>query len=168
MRFVRSKLIVLCFIAAGAVPAHAAGSVEVAFVAEGSYTDAGKDPGDAKVNEATLAQFLQGLGARYLGAGQVLKIEVLDIDLAGTVRPSRRAIGDLRIARGGADVPRIKMRYTLVAGDKVVDSGEETVAGLNYLREPPDYGITDPLRHEKRMLYGWFKARFIDHKPTAG
>lgn len=167
MQFDRSTLISLCFLA-GAVPAYGAGSVEVSFVAAAGYTDAGKDPADARVNEATLAHFLQGLGERHLAPDQVLKIDVLDIDLAGTVRPSRRANGDLRIARGGADVPRITMRYSLVVGGKVVESGEETVADLNYLRSSPDYGIADPLRHEKRMLYGWFKARFIDHKPPAG
>ncbi len=49
-------------------------------------------------------------------AGQVLKIDVLDLDLAGTVRPARRGAGDIRIVRGGADAPHIRVRYALTAG----------------------------------------------------
>ena len=36
--------------------------------------------------------------------------------LAGTVRPSRRGTGDIRIVRGGADAPHIRVRYSLSAG----------------------------------------------------
>lgn len=166
MRFDRPVLISICVLAASALPAYAAGSVEIAFIAPASYTDAGKGLVDAKRNEDTLGRFLQGLGERYLGPDQVLKIDVLDVDLAGTVRPSRRGFDDIRIARGGADWPRIKMRYSLLDGGKVVQNGEETVADLNYLRRSADYRDSDPLRHEKRMLADWFKARFVDHKPA--
>ena len=46
---------------------------------------------ESRRNEDTLARSSRrDLGERYLAAGQVLKIDVLDVDLAGTVRPARR------------------------------------------------------------------------------
>ncbi|HEX7438562.1 MAG TPA: DUF3016 domain-containing protein [Caldimonas sp.] len=166
MRFDRSALISLCVLTAAALPAHAAGSVEIAFIAPAGYTDSGKDPVDSKTNEDRLARYLQSLGERYLGPDQVLKIDVLDVDLAGSMRPSRRGFDDIRIARGGADWPHIKMRYSLVEGGKVIQNGEETVADMNYLRHAADTRDSDPLRYEKRMLADWFKARFVEHKPA--
>lgn len=166
MRFDRYTLISLCMFGASALPAHAAGSVEVSFVAPGSFADAGRDLADKQRNEDTLARYLQGLGARYLATDQVLKIDVLDVDLAGFVRPSRRTGEELRIARGGADWPRIKMRFSLLEGGKVIQNGEETVADMNYLRRSVDIRDSDPLRYEKRMLGDWFKARFVEHKPA--
>ena len=167
MRAFRTVLI-LGSLVAGALPAHAAGTVEVAFVAPASYTDGGNDLTNAEANRDKIAAYLQQLGKQQLASGEVLKIDVLDIDIAGTVLPSRRAARDLRIARGGADFPRIKMRYTLLADGKTLQSGEETVADMNYLRHQPGDRADDPLGHEKRMLADWFKARFVEHRPAAG
>lgn len=164
----RSALILGC-LAAAAWPVYAAGTVEVSFVAPAYYTDAGNDPADAERNRNTLATYLQELGQRHLQDGEVLKIEVLDLDIAGTLRPAPRiGSGYVRIARGGADWPRIKMRYTLLSGGKAAQSGEETLGDLNYLRRSPGYRADDPLGHEKRMLADWFTARFVEHKPAAG
>lgn len=160
MQLERTALISLLALATAALPAHAAKSVEVSFVDPTHFSDAGKDPVDARRNEDTLARFLEGLGERYLGPDQALKIEILDLDLAGTVRPSRRGNGDIRILRGGADVPRIKLRYSLVAGGQVAKSGEETVTDLDYSAHRPDVATDDPLRREKQLLSDWFKGRF--------
>ena len=154
----------LALVAAGA--AHAAGTVNVEFVAPASYADAGNTRADEPANREALAQHLRELGRRYLADGEVLQVSVLDIDLAGTVRPGRR--GDIRTEKGGADWPRIKLRYSLRAGDKVMQSAEETVQNLNYLHDRTEYGSSERLRHEKRMLDDWFKARFVEHRPAAG
>lgn len=168
MRAFRLALTSAC-LAAAAWPVYAAGTVEVTLVAPASYIDAGNDPADAEANRNTLAAYLRELGQRYLKPEEVLKIEILDLDIAGTLRPAPRVgSGQVRIARGGADWPRIKMRYTLLADGKTVQSGEETVADMNYLRRAPGYRGDDPLGHEKRMLADWFKARFVEHKPAAG
>ena len=148
--------------------AASAGTVQVDFIVPTSYADAGRTLAEAQANRDTLGRYLQSLGGRYLAAGEALKIDVLDIDLAGTVRPFRRANGDLRITRGSADYPRIKLRYSFVSGDKVVSSGEETVSDLNYLGHTANYANEDPLRFEKRMLADWFKARFVEHRAAAG
>ena len=168
MRTLRSALI-LGGLFATAMSAHAAGAVEVAFIAPASYTDGGNDLANAEENRNKIAAWLQQLGQQQLPSGEVLKIDVLDIDIAGTLLPSRRATGQLvRVARGNADYPRIKLRYTLLSGDKTLQRGEETVADMNYLRHQPEDRADDPLGHEKRMLAGWFKARFTEHRPAAG
>jgi hypothetical protein len=154
--------------AVAAPAALAAGAVEVSFIEPARYSDAGKDLTEARRNEETLDHFLHNLGERYLGASQMLKIDVLDLDLAGTVRPSPRSGTELRIVRGAADVPRIRLRYSLSEGGTVVKTAEETVTDLNYARHPTDYSQSDPLRYEKRMLADWFKARFVNHKADAG
>jgi hypothetical protein len=151
-----------------AASVHAAGTVEVSFLEPARYSDAGRDPAESRRNEDTLARHLEGLGQRYLAAGQVLKVDVLDVDLAGTVRPSRRGNGEIRIVRGGADAPHIRMRYSLTEGGQVVKTAEETVTDLSYLAHANTPPTGDPLRLEKRMLDDWFKTRFVAKQTLAG
>jgi hypothetical protein len=149
------------FLLAAALPLSAATpAVEVSFVDPAHYTDAGNDPADARSNEQTLARHLRGLGREYLAPGQSLEIRVLDIDLAGTVRPALGQISPIRILRGGADWPRIKLRYTLREDGSVVSEGEEVVADLDYLHGARVVGNELPLGYEKRMLEHWFRKRF--------
>ena len=155
----------LAGVAAGS--AQAKGAVEVSFIEPARYTDAGRTPSDARSNEVTLEQFIRNLGERYLADGQVLKIDVLDVDLAGTVRPARRSGLDIRIVRGSADMPHIRLRYALTEGGAVIKTAEETLTDLNYTRHTSDYSASDPLRHEKRMLADWFKANFVARKAAA-
>jgi hypothetical protein len=136
----------------------AAPPVEVSFVDPAHYTDAGNDPGDARSNEEALARCLRDLGRRYLAPRQSLEIGVLDIDLAGTVRPAQ--ISPIRVLRGGADWPRVKLRYTLREDGSVVSQGEEVVADLDYLHQSQVAGNAVPLAYEKRMLENWFRKRF--------
>lgn len=137
--------------------AHAAGKVDVEMVNPQRFADSGGwNRGDA--NLETISRYLRQLGTQYLPAGQSLKIEVLDVDLAGYVRPSRR--GDVRLLIGGADWPRIQLRYTLQGDGQTLQSGEAWVSDLNYLRNGADLRSYDPLRHEKRMLELWFRQTF--------
>jgi len=155
--------------AACALPVHAAGSVDVTFAADPNrYSDAGRDPNDVRRNEEALARHLQALGAQWLPDGQQLKVDVIDLDLAGRFKLSHApGFDQFRIARGGADTPSIRLRYTLSEGGRVVTSGEETVTDLNYLRHGADIRDHEPLRNEKRMLEGWFKSRIVERKPAA-
>lgn len=136
-----------------------AGTVAVSFVNPGHYTDAGTSSWDEDANLKAIAAHLQGLGQRYLPPDQTLKIEVLDVDLAGTVRPARD--GSLfRILKGRADWPRIKLRYALERAGAAGPSGEEWVSDLDYTHGLPTYRRAESLYYEKRMLDAWFKARF--------
>lgn len=138
-------------------PAHAAGSVEVSYVKPESFTDAGRGLITSERNLERLSQHLQGLGAK-LPDGQTLRIEVLDVDLAGEQNRVLRQ-PDLRVMKGSTDWPRINLRYTLLEGSRTVASGEERVADMGYLIHPPRYD-REALGYERRMLERWFDERF--------
>lgn len=148
---------------AGAGPAMA--GVTVAYDNPQDFTDAKLYYGFSKVDKFVLkdlGRHLDKLGARYLPAGQTLKIEVLDIDLAGYFRPVGRAGETLRILDQGT-WPRIKLRYTLSKDGAVLASGEDYLIDQNYLTYAYVGSTTDSLRYEKRLLTYWFQKRFGSH-----
>ncbi|HEY1042456.1 MAG TPA: DUF3016 domain-containing protein [Telluria sp.] len=98
--------------------------------------------------------------AARLPASQELKVEVLDINLAGDVRPGFRFRRDIRILRGRADWPTMVVRYTLRDNGQVVRSGEEQLSDMAYLQHGNRYYPDDPLRYEKSMVDGWMSKRF--------
>ena len=153
-----TRTLLLCSIAAAAGIA-AAGTVNVSFNAP-HYLDAGVTAQERQATFDALARHLQALGQRLLPASQVLDVEVLDVDLAGTLRPSRRSVSMIRVLRNGPDWPRIKLRYTLQADGKLLRSGEEWVSDMSYAVGAGGPGDSVPLYYEKRMLRGWFKERF--------
>ncbi len=136
----------------------AAADVSVSFLDPSRYTDAGRDPGEVERNTAEIGKYLEGLGLRYLKPGQSLKIEVLDIDLAGRPRMHGGSANDIRVLTGGADWPRIKLKYTLEAKGEAPRSAEEDLSDMGYLQNPDRTGAS--LAYEKRMLDDWFRARF--------
>ena len=141
---------------AGAAGGAAAGAVTVSFVDAPRYADAGATPGEREATLAALARHLSALGRDRLPADQSLAIEILDVDLAGSVWPSAHAGRDLRVLRGGADAPRIALRYTLEVPGQPARSGRDSVADLDYLRGLANARADDPLRYEKRLLDRWF------------
>lgn len=97
--------------------------------------------------------------AEKLPAGVDLKVEVLDLDLAGRVRPAFRGNMDLRVLTGGADWPHMHVRYTLERGGQVIASGEDHLSNMAYLERMNRYVSGDPLRYEKQMMDDWFKQK---------
>jgi hypothetical protein len=159
-----STLFALLLIALAARPAAAA--VEVSFLHPEDYTDAGRYDG-AKADPGTLAalaRHLQRLGARGLKSGQTLKIEILNIDLAGRFEPWHAAAYDIRFLRP-ITWPRIALRYELSDAAGTVSRAEETVTDLDYQMRTRAASSSDPLRHEKAMLDEWFRQRFA--KPAS-
>jgi len=143
-----------------------AANVDVEFVDPDSFTDGGGRGGvrDVPAKEVVLREIrghLEGLGARNLAANQVLKIAVLDIDLAG-----RRAI----LGSGTDDVriyeeltpPRIRLRFTLEEDGRTAVSGEDKLSDPLYLKSPSRAAGSDPLRFERAMLTKWFMARIVN------
>ena len=106
-----------------------------------------------------LSEHFLALG-KQLPAGQNLKVEVSDIDLAGREEPTRRAANEIRVLRGGADWPRISLRYTLESNGQVLGSGEAELSDMAYMRNINRYGSGDRLRYEKRMIDDWFAKQF--------
>lgn len=103
-----------------------------------------------------LAGHFQKLG-KALTPGQDLKIEVLDVDMAGREQPSRRGAHEIRILRGGADWPHIHLRYALESGGKVIQSGDEQISDMMYMEHLNRYADGDTLQYEKQMLDDWFR-----------
>lgn len=91
-----------------------------------------------------------------LPPGQDLRIDVLDVDLAGREIPSARSGRDLRIMTGRADWPRMKLRYAVEQGGQVIKSGESQIQDMNYQNHLNRYFDSDPFRYEKQMMDDWF------------
>jgi hypothetical protein len=163
---IQRTLAVAC-LACAALPPALAGQVNVSFVGADEYADAGNSKSEREANLATLASHLSSLGQRLLPGDTVLEIEVLEVDLAGIVRPSRRGRGDLRIAHGGADWPRMTLRYSLVKDGQVQKADTERVADMSYTMHSSSYGASEPLHFEKRMLNDWFRTRFVEAAAAA-
>lgn len=148
----RIALPVFCL---AALPAMA--SVVVSFPGSERYTDIGPKGIAAEEKLAELQRHLQHLGDRYLSPQQTLRIDVLDIQLGGTRNVGR---DDIRVQRGRADWPVIRVRYTLETPGRAPQSGEETLSDTTFVFVPDKTKETQALYYEKRMLEGWFKERF--------
>jgi hypothetical protein len=138
----------------------AGATVTVSFTDPASYTDIGwyRDEPNAEMKE--IEAHLKQLGEGYLPPNQLLKIEVLDIDLAGYVNLSSRPGHDVRILRGKADWPRVKVHYVLEADGRILADQQESVADMGYLQHPNRHYSGGSLPYEKQMLYDWFRLRF--------
>lgn len=134
-----------------------AGTASVTFAHPEQFADL---PRDASNREQVLADLSEHFGAlaAKLPAGQDMKVEVLDVDLAGRSWPGMWGTRELRVLEGGADWPHIKFRYTVTQDGKVVKSGDETVQSMDYLMRLNRYSSGDSLRYEKQMLDSWFKT----------
>ena len=158
-------LAVLALSLVAAAPLSAQAAVMVSYDQPDRFTDPWLDRDhDSKAREAALKgirQHLEQLGQRYLGNGTALRIEVLDVDLAGRFSPISARANNVRVMHD-TDWPRIKLRYTLERDGKLVAQREETVADMNYRVRPAGRYSNDLLRYEKAMLDDWFRSRFGD------
>ena len=165
----------LCFAAAalaalsgaGALATPPGGSLSVSFIDPQSYTDAAyshpyASEKDLAAVESDITRHLTRLAERKLAPGDSLKIEVLDIDLAGRFEPFRFNGQEIRVVR---DItwPRMTLRYTLSHDDRILASGEERLADMNFMMSVNMYSSSDPLRYEKPMLDDWFDRRIVRH-----
>jgi hypothetical protein len=94
-----------------------------------------------------------------LPEGQLLKIEVTNVDLAGDVRFDTmdriRVIKDLYI-------PRMKFTYKVINADKsVAQEGDVDLKDMGFMSGSSLRYKHKPIPYEKRMLDKWFKATFI-------
>lgn len=157
MRTARPSLAISAILAttllAAAGNTQAAGQVQVNWVGVEQYSDIGRSTFERQHALQLLTAHLQGLGRRLPG-GQTLAIDVLDLDLAGTLRPAQS--GELRVLRGAADWPRMTLRYTLQAEGRTLAAGEQHLSDLDYLA----YHRQGELAYEKQMVERWFVKTF--------
>lgn len=167
MRFRARTLLLSLLLTVAAVAV--AGTVEVSFVSPASFIDAGRTPWDKDANLKALEKHLQSLGQRLLPANQVLKVELLDVDLAGILQLNRIRGEEVRVLRGSADSPRIHLKYALEADGVTKGGSTEWITDLDYAHGGlPTRHDAEPLYYEKRMLDTWFKTRFVDRQPGPG
>ena len=146
----------LC-VAFAAPQAHAAGSVEVQWIKPDTYADAGRSRMDRERVMKSLGEHLQKLG-KQLPDGQLLKLDVTDLDLAGEIEPFRWR--DLRVLRGRADWPQMSLHYTLTADGHTLKSGDAQLQDMGYMFTTSASLRQADLGYEKRMVDQWFKAEF--------
>lgn len=150
--------VVLAATLLAAAQAQAAGVVEVKFVEPERYTDAGLGAFEIERTTGALGAHFGWL-ARHLPDGQTVKIDVLDVDLAGNMRPGHGH--DIRVLRGGVDIPRFTLRYQWLEGERVLAAGEDKISELNYLQAPRRGESRNNLPYEERLLTRWFDGRFV-------
>jgi hypothetical protein len=152
----RCLAIAAALLATGAV--HAAGTVQISFTDPEKFADVRDRAYRVEDNVKALEKVLADAARPYVADGQTLKIEVLDVDLAGETRPGARS-SDLRVLRGRADWPRITLRWSL-EGDGPARSGQAVVQDMNYLKRAPAPVYDTHLVYERRMLDDWFREQF--------
>lgn len=154
------KLSTTLALAAVCVATAAHADVTVKFTQPENYADMpfSQDGKDRVMKDLT--RHFDKLGAK-LPAGQELKVEVLDIDLAGRLEMTTRASTDFRILRGNSDWPMIKLRYSVESNGKVLTSGESRISDMSYLQQINSYSANESLRYEKLMLDRWFKNTVV-------
>jgi hypothetical protein len=152
----RSVLALLALLAVGGV--QAAGTVQVSFVDPDRFADVRDRAFTREQNLDALKKVLAEAASPYVADGQTLKIEVLDVDLAGETRPGAH-VTDLRVLRGRADWPRVTLRWSL-EGAGTARSGEAVVQDMAYLQRTPPPLAYGHLVYERRMLGEWFRQQF--------
>ncbi len=140
-----------------ALPSHAA--TVVTFTDPDRYTDAANQRWETQSTLDTLEKHIKRLGDRYIAPNDTLRIEVLDIDLAGWVRMGGRAPNEVRVVRGKADWPSMKVRYTLESRGGT-STKETTISDPTYLDHGMRINSSESLYYEKRMLDDWFRSTF--------
>jgi Protein of unknown function (DUF3016) len=136
-----------------AAAAHAAGKVEVNWIEPAQFSDVGRGSIDREQTLKALTEHL-ALLARQLPDGQILKLDVTDVNLAGELSPNLAR--DFRILRGRADWPAMELKYELSAEGRSIKSGSVRLSDMGYMFKPTG----DYLGYEKRMIDTWFKTEF--------
>lgn len=149
---------VLLALAAGAA---SAGDVTVTYIQPENFSDI-PTGGEREETLRNLTTHFVKLGAK-LPAGQQLRIDVLDIDMAGAEQPSGGRT-DMRVKTRGA-WPRISLHYSLESNGQVISTGPAELRDTSFMDRPNRYMDHDILRYEKKMVDTWFDKTIV---PAAG
>lgn len=154
-------LAAFCLLAFTSMAQAAATNVEVNFIHPEKFRDAslrgdGYQRGADEQVMKQLRAYLEKLGTRYLAAGQTLRIDIRDIDLAGRYEPWQTHANSVRFMR---DItwPSIDLHYSLQQQGQVVKQADARVDDKFYLQRPGRLGNNDSLYSEKAMLDDWFR-----------
>ncbi len=138
-----------------------AGTSEVKWINPDDYRDVDAGEGHrAKFKKRVFADFEKHFAklAEKLPEGQILIIDVTDVDLAGDVNQSMRRI---RVVK---DIffPRIEFTYQVQDANKMeISTGEVNLKDMNFLMGSQLRYKNDSLGYEKKMLDEWFEKTFL-------
>ena len=138
--------------------ANASAAATVTYINSEKMTDVPRFSSDRESMEMIFREHLDLLASK-LPAGQELKVEFIDIDLAGDVFP-RVPVRDIRVMKGQADWPRMHLRYSIEQDGKVLRSGDRELSDPNYLMGSRSYN-QDLYGHDKQMLDDWFRKEIM-------
>ena len=96
---------------------------------------------------------------RLLAPGQLLKITVTDVDLAGEVEPWHANANDIRIVRE-IYPPSIVLAFKLTdAEGNVIAEGDRKLRDMDFMMKL-SINRDDPRRYEKSMIDDWLRKDF--------
>lgn len=157
------RIFLAAVVALVAAPSYA--TVDVTFVNPEKFTDSSNQRWEMQGTLDALAQHMKRTGDRYIAPNETLKIEVLDLDLAGWARFAGRAPNEQRIVRGAADFPTMKLHYTLQS-PQGARSGDADLSDMTYQNHGlTTRGAAEPYYYEKRMIDEWFRSTFAQRSP---
>jgi hypothetical protein len=158
------RLLALIFSALACAAAHAA-TVQVVFVRPQVYSDVSFRETGPVVE--MIEQELKELGERYLPPSYRLRVEVLDVDLAGRMQSFGQG-PETRVMRGGSDWPSMRLRYVLEGDGRMLARGDEHIDDKDFLGRPQPASLSD-YPYERRLLETWFRTRLapLGKKPEA-
>jgi hypothetical protein len=148
----------VCLLSAGTALA----GVTVNYIQPDKFADLPFTPWEREDVLKGLTEHFEKLG-KQLPPDQNLTVDVLDVDLAGRSEPGRRSGRDIRVLRGGADWPHMRLHYTLESGGSIIASGNAELSDMMYLQRMNRYPDGEPLRFEKQMIDEWFNKTIL-HK----
>ena len=134
----------------------AVAKVDVSYVQPEKLTDLPLVPWQRQQALDDLAEHFKDLG-KALAPGQDLKIEVLDVDLAGREHPNRFSIDRIRVRDGRGDWPRMHLRFTLSENGKSLKSGDAQLSDKSYMSHITMYPGDERLPYEKQMIDEWWE-----------
>jgi len=134
-------------------------TIDIQFIEPGKFTDA--CPRSRRGSERELNDTLEALrkvivesGNKVLKTGDELKMDVLDVNLAGDFPATQSLSHEIRVMRE-IDWPSMKVRYTLKSGGKE-SKGEATMSDMAYLQSG-SLCSGEGLCYELRMVERWFR-----------
>ncbi|HEX9171820.1 MAG TPA: DUF3016 domain-containing protein [Telluria sp.] len=140
-----------------AASANASAGLTLNFANTEKMADVPRHQGDREFMEEQFRELFDTLSSK-LPAGQQLRVDIIDVDLAGEVFP-RVAIQNVRVMKGRIDPPRIHLRYSIEQDGKVLNSGERKLVDHSYQSAFNRYS-NELYAHEKQLIENWFHKEF--------
>lgn len=151
----KTSLLILITLSALMFKPALAQHAQVNWVEPANYTDVKSAAGYQKQHEAHVFKHISNhfnkMARMTLPEGVTLRVNVIDLDLAGYVYPlSVRQLS-------ASEEPKIKFEYQLLDGGQIIKSQSVELADPRYLFKIKMGKSNEAYRFEKRMITEWFK-----------